>query len=132
MDLGELSRVLEDVKGTVFCSLDHAGGEDDRGVGSLLDSIEDANAPDPLADLESAELRDQLLDAINRLPEQERLVMAFYYYEEITLKEIGETLRISESRASQVHSRALLRLRTRIKNTWGREELSADMLRVAA
>ncbi len=122
MDPHELYRVMEDVKGTVFYSLDHAGSDDDRGAAGLLDSIEDPNAVDPLAEMESRERRQQLLEAINRLPEQERLVVAFYYYEEITLKEIGETLHISESRASQVHSRALLRLRTRIRNSWGRSD----------
>jgi RNA polymerase sigma factor FliA len=123
MDPHDLYRVMEDVKGTVFYSLDQTGAEDERGsVTGLMESIEDTNAPDPLADLETSEMKEQLLHAINRLPEQERLVMAFYYYEEITLKEIGETLRISESRASQVHSRALQRLRTRVRNSWGRED----------
>jgi RNA polymerase sigma factor for flagellar operon FliA len=123
MDPHDLYRVMEDVKGTVFYSLDQTGAEDERGsVTGLMESIEDTNAPDPLADLETSEMKEQLLHAINRLPEQERLVMAFYYYEEITLKEIGETLRISESRASQVHSRALQRLGARRRNTWGRED----------
>jgi RNA polymerase sigma factor for flagellar operon FliA len=122
MDPHEMYRIMEDVKGTVFYSLDQAGPEDERGLSGLMDSIEDLNAPDPLGDLESAETKQHLLDAINKLPEQERLVVAFYYYEEITLKEIGETLHISESRASQVHSRALQRLRTRIRNSWGRED----------
>ena len=128
MEAQEYYRIMEDVKGTVFYSLDHSGPEDERGVASLMESIEDPNAPDPLGNIETSEIKDHLLQAINRLPEQERLVVAFYYYEEITLKEIGETLHISESRASQVHSRALQRLQTRIRNTWGRDDAVGHQL----
>lgn len=128
MDAQEYYRIMEDVKGTVFYSLDHSGPEDERGVTGLLESIDDPNAPDPLGDIETSEIKDHLLEAINRLPEQERLVVAFYYYEEITLKEIGETLHISESRASQVHSRALQRLQTRIRNSWGRDDAVGHQL----
>ena len=63
---------------------------------------------------ELTEARGILLGAINHLPEQERLVVALYYYEELTLKEIGEILGISESRVSQVHTKAIRRLRRRV------------------
>ncbi len=56
-----------------------------------------------------------LLGTIDALPEQERLVIALYYYEHLTLKEIGRTLGISESRVSQVHTRAMSRLRLRVQ-----------------
>ncbi len=73
--------------------------------------MEDPNAPDVLTRLEEEETRIVLLDTLNRLPEQERIVVALYYYEHMTLREIGVTLGISESRVSQVHSRAVMRLK---------------------
>jgi RNA polymerase sigma factor for flagellar operon FliA len=75
----------------------------------------DPDAPDALEGIEEVETKHLLLEAINRLSEQERLVVALYYYEEMTLKEIGETLMISESRVSQIHTKAMTRLRGRMR-----------------
>jgi RNA polymerase sigma factor for flagellar operon FliA len=58
------------------------------------------------------ELREALVGAIQRLPERERLVITLYYYEELTLKEIGEVLGVTESRVSQLHTKAVLRLKS--------------------
>src|SRR5262249_8154725 len=90
--------------------------EDGDSLG-LADVIPDPSTPDVLARLEEEETRRLLLETLNRLPEQERLVVALYYYEHMTLREIGVTLGISESRVSQVHSRAMQRLRTRVRRT---------------
>src|SRR5215203_5252802 len=67
---------------------------------SLLDTITDENAPDPAAVMDQAELKDRVADAIARLPEREKLVIALYYYENLTLREIGEVLGVTESRVS--------------------------------
>jgi RNA polymerase sigma factor for flagellar operon FliA len=80
----------------------------------LGDALEAENDVDLLETIELDEARGILLRAINILPEQERLVVALYYYEELTLKEIGEILGISESRVSQVHTKAIRRLRKRV------------------
>ncbi|MGZ5359522.1 MAG: RNA polymerase sigma factor WhiG [Solirubrobacterales bacterium] len=82
---------------------------------SLLDTIEDESAPDPQAALDTSEVRDLLQEAIQDLPEREQLVIALYYFENLTLREIGEVLGVTESRVSQLHSKAVLRLRGRLK-----------------
>jgi RNA polymerase sigma factor for flagellar operon FliA len=84
---------------------------------SLLDTIEDENAPDPQAALDTSEVKDRLQEAIQDLPERETLVIALYYFENLTLREIGEVLGVTESRVSQLHSKAVLRLRSRLKTT---------------
>jgi RNA polymerase sigma factor for flagellar operon FliA len=66
-----------------------------------------------------------MLRTLDQLPEQERLVVALYYYEHMTLKEIGRTLGISESRVSQVHTRAMTRLRLRLHRALHGEEKAA-------
>ena len=81
---------------------------------SLLDTIHDPDAPDPAAAMDAADLKDPLADAIARLPEREKLVVALYYYENLTLREIGEVLGVTESRVSQLHTKAVLRLRSRL------------------
>lgn len=78
---------------------------------SLLDTIKDPDAPDPQALLASSDVREQLLEVIQKLPEREKLVIALYYFEGLTLREIGDVLGVTESRVSQLHSKAVLRLR---------------------
>jgi RNA polymerase sigma factor FliA len=88
---------------------------------SLLDTIQDPGAPDPASVIDASELKDRVADSIARLPEREKLVIALYYYENLTLREIGEVLGVTESRVSQLHTKAVLRLRSRIQS----EEVSA-------
>ena len=80
---------------------------------SVLDTITDPNAVDPESEAQSSEVKDRLADAIESLPERERLVIALYYYENLTLREIGEVLGVTESRVSQLHTKAVLGLRSR-------------------
>ncbi len=81
---------------------------------SLLDTLTDENAPDPAAVMDQTELKERIAEAIRRLPERERLVIALYYYENLTLREIGDVLSVTESRVSQLHTKAVLRLRSRL------------------
>jgi RNA polymerase sigma factor for flagellar operon FliA len=81
---------------------------------SLLDTLQDHDAPDPAAMMDQTDLKDRVADAIARLPEREKLVIALYYYENLTLREIGEVLGVTESRISQLHTKAVLRLRGRL------------------
>jgi RNA polymerase sigma factor for flagellar operon FliA len=115
MSLADYHRLMDQVRGAVLLSLDETRSPEEGDSLGLADVIEDPNAPDVLARLEEEETRIVLLDTLNRLPEQERIVVALYYYEHMTLREIGVTLGISESRVSQVHSRAVLRLRSRVR-----------------
>jgi RNA polymerase sigma factor FliA len=116
ISLNELLRLIEEVRGTALLSLDQAVTVDeDHDLAGLADMIEDEDAPDALSLIEDEESKMLLLESVNNLTEQERLVVALYYYEEMTLKEIGETLHISESRVSQIHTKAILRLRGRMR-----------------
>jgi RNA polymerase sigma factor FliA len=83
---------------------------------SLLDTMRDPNAVDPARELGVSELKDRLATAISRLPEREKLVIALYYYENLTLREIGEVLGVTESRVSQLHTKAVLRLKARLQS----------------
>jgi RNA polymerase sigma factor for flagellar operon FliA len=82
-----------------------------------MDVIHDPNAKDPNTVAEYEEMKVILGDAIEKLPERERLVIALYYYEGLTLKEIGQVLGVTESRISQMHSKAILRLRGRLSRS---------------
>jgi RNA polymerase sigma factor for flagellar operon FliA len=82
---------------------------------SLMDTIEDPGAPDPAKVLDMGDLKDRIAESIARLPEREKLVIALYYYENLTLREIGEVLGVTESRISQLHTKAVLRLRSRMQ-----------------
>jgi RNA polymerase sigma factor for flagellar operon FliA len=83
---------------------------------SLLDTLHDPDAPDPERVVDATELKDRVADAIARLPEREKLVIALYYYENLTLREIGEVLGVTESRISQLHTKAVLRLRSHLQH----------------
>ena len=82
---------------------------------SLLDTVQDPTAVDPAHEMDLTDLKDRLTDAIQRLPEREKLVVALYYYENLTLREIGEVLGVTESRVSQLHTKAVLRLKSRLQ-----------------
>jgi RNA polymerase sigma factor for flagellar operon FliA len=112
----EMARLLDEVRGVVLLSLNQPGGEGEEGhSGGLAEVIEDPNAGDALDDIERFQMADILVDVISDLTEQEKLVLSLYYYEEMNLKEIGETLSISESRVSQIHTKAIGRLRNRMR-----------------
>ena len=83
---------------------------------SLLDTLQDPNAADPAQAMDATEMKDRLADAIARLPEREKLVVALYYYENLTLREIGEVLGVTESRVSQLHTKAVLRLKSALQS----------------
>jgi RNA polymerase sigma factor for flagellar operon FliA len=125
MDRGEFYRLLDHVRGAVLVSLDETRSSDDQESTTLGEHLPDPRAVDMNARLEDEQTRLVLLRTLDLLPEQERLVVALYYYEHLTLKEIGRTLGISESRVSQVHTRAMSRLRLRLHKALAGEELAA-------
>jgi RNA polymerase sigma factor for flagellar operon FliA len=84
---------------------------------SLLDTIPDTHAADPQEALATSEIKDRLAEAIATLPEREQLVVALYYYEHLTLREIGEVLGVTESRVSQLHTKAVMRLKVQLQPT---------------
>jgi RNA polymerase sigma factor for flagellar operon FliA len=111
----ELSRLLDEVHGTALLSLSKSvSSDEDQDFIQLEDIVDDPAHRDALDQIETDEAREVLLETIDGLPEQQRLVVALYYYEEMTLKEIGEALHISESRVSQIHTRAVKTLKARL------------------
>ena len=103
-----------------LCSISSGGGGDQV---ALIDTIEDTTGPEPQSELAQTELKEALGEAIARLPEREKLVVTLYYYEELTLREIGEVLGVTESRVSQLHTKAILRLKARLAGSPAREPL---------
>jgi RNA polymerase sigma factor FliA len=83
---------------------------------SLLDTLQDPDALDPSELMDATDMKDRVADAIARLPEREKLVVALYYYENLTLREIGEVLGVTESRVSQLHTKAVLRLKSALQS----------------
>ncbi len=119
--LVELQQVLSKLSYTSVMSFEemwsNTQDRDDRP--DVLGSIADRTAEDPVQVFESAEVKEILADAIERLPDREKTVVALYYYEGLTLKEIGVVLGVTESRVSQLHTKAVLRLRARLHAAQG-------------
>ena len=112
----ELDDSLSEISRSSIAALDElwtvSGSSGDQVA--LIDTIEDTAGPAPTAALDQAEVKEMIADAISRLPEREKLVVTLYYYEELTLREIGEVLGVTESRVSQLHTKAILRLKARL------------------
>jgi RNA polymerase sigma factor FliA len=119
MSVEEFNNALLDIANSSVLALDDlwtfADPEGGGGQLSVLDTIQDPNAIDPEAEAHTSELKDRLADSIESLPDRERLVIALYYYENLTLREIGEVLGVTESRVSQLHTKAVLGLRSRFQ-----------------
>ena len=112
----EFQDSLLDISRTSIAALDELWSSSSTGGDpvALIDTIEDPLAEEPQAAMGQTALRESLAEAIARLPEREKLVVTLYYYEELTLREIGEVLGVTESRVSQLHTKAILRLKARL------------------
>ncbi|MCS6326870.1 MAG: FliA/WhiG family RNA polymerase sigma factor [Nitrospira sp.] len=114
MSQEELDEFLTRSRGAVVISLDDLGVQDADGH-KIIIMLTDSNQPDPLSMLVSERARHVLETAIQDLPEKERLVLSLYYFEELTMKEIGQALKVTESRVCQIHSKAILHLKARLE-----------------
>lgn len=112
----QFSHMLAETSFTSVLSLEDMWKLDKDGANNVrvIDTIQDTNVPDPISMVMLDEQKHILTEAIYKLPEREKLVIALYYYEGLTLKEIGKVLGVSESRISQMHTKAILRLRGRL------------------
>jgi len=111
----ELATVLGQISFVGVVALDEllsAGSE--RGSGATVGDTIAGGGHDPVEMFESEEMRQVLADAINRMPDRERLVLTLYYYEGLTLAEIGGVLGVTESRVCQIHTKAIFQLRSRL------------------
>jgi RNA polymerase sigma factor for flagellar operon FliA len=127
LTLVEYQTLLGDLKGLEIGSL-HMERSEDSGDDELA-YIPGSPDEDPLFRCLKGEMKQRLTDAIDDLPEKERMVLTLYYYEELTMREIGLTLGVVESRVSQIHSSAVLRLRTALTNLRTGDSTVADKLR---
>jgi RNA polymerase sigma factor FliA len=116
ISVDEFQNILMKISNSTVIALDELWTVSDASGDqvSLLDTLQDQNAPNPQQMLDVSELKDRLANAISALPEREKVVIALYYYENLTLREIGDVLGVTESRVSQLHTKAVLRLRSRL------------------
>lgn len=116
--MGISLKELTDIQGYVnyisMMSLETILFGDDEEM-SLLNSIEDTKSPSPQKSLEEKELLEYLRMGLDNLKERDRLILNLYYFEKLTLRQVGEVLEVSESRVCQLHSRAILNLRKEIE-----------------
>lgn len=117
LTLDEFHQTVLKVSGTSVLSLNdvwYSGDSSDRM--SIGDSIESPSSLNPDVIVEREEVKRVIIEAINELPEKEKMVLVLYYHEDLTFKEIGQVLQVSESRISQLHTKANLRLRAKLTN----------------
>ena len=115
ISLSDLHTIFSQVSYVNVVALDELLGGGDKGEGvSLGDTLEDTRAEDPVMAFETEETKQILADAINGLPEREKVVVTLYYYEGLTLAEIGKVLGVTESRICQMHSKAVIQMRSKM------------------
>ena len=111
----DLQQMLREAQGVAVVSVDELRGEGDEDFErNLLEYLADPEAVQPDVKLNLDQIYQIVADAIDNLPEKERLVISLYYYDELTMKEIGEIMDITESRVSQIHTKAVIRLRSKL------------------
>lgn len=111
----ELHDLLRQVSALSLFSLEDMGVRGDDEALDILEAIEDPEGKDPMVLARISELKAETIKAVEGLKEKERLVISLYYYDELTLKEIGKVLDITESRVCQIHSETMLKLKGRLK-----------------
>jgi RNA polymerase sigma factor for flagellar operon FliA len=110
----ELNEVFSKVNVGTISSLDDVVYEGEESSTSLSETIEDKNQKDAHDVLEKSEIKNYLIERLKELSDKEKMVITLYYYEDLTLKEIGQVMDISESRVSQIHSKAILKMRSKL------------------
>jgi RNA polymerase sigma factor FliA len=113
----EFQQTMLKISGTSVLSLNDVwySGDDSDKI-SIGESIESPQSLNPDTIVEKDEVKRVIMQAINELPDKEKKVLVLYYYEDLTLKEIGQVLEVTESRVSQLHTKAILRLRAKLTN----------------
>ncbi|MEI7474977.1 MAG: FliA/WhiG family RNA polymerase sigma factor [bacterium] len=108
----KIEAIMAEMQSNTMVSIYDKRGDSSSSDGiEIIDTIQDSNSKDPLNELESKDVKNQLSKALGLLPERERMILALYYHENMTLKEIGEAISISESRVCQLHAQAIMKLR---------------------
>jgi RNA polymerase sigma factor for flagellar operon FliA len=117
LEIDKFHTMLNQVRGISMVNLEEVRGTNSDGdrTGTFADIIEDVHSENPFASLKLLETKNVISDTIGLLPEKERLVVSLYYYEDLNMKEIGGILGITESRVCQIHTKAVMRLRSKLK-----------------
>ncbi len=115
MDLDTFYKLLDETKSVSFMDIEFLRQKNNEAANPTLAETFSMDERDPFTALNMTQIREQLAKAISDLPEKEKLTVSLYYQEELTMKEIGEVLGYTESRISQMHSKAMLRLRSKLK-----------------
>ncbi|HEY9074652.1 MAG TPA: FliA/WhiG family RNA polymerase sigma factor [Desulfobaccales bacterium] len=118
LELTDYYQLLDETKTLFLVNLEGYGGKGPGQPGTdreLSEILQDENLRDALQILHASELREVVLQAIEALPDKEKLLISLYYYEELTMKEIGQIMGYTESRISQMHTQAVFRLRHRLR-----------------
>jgi RNA polymerase sigma factor for flagellar operon FliA len=118
LQIEKFHELLNQVRGVSLVNLEElrgAGSEGER-TGSYADIVEDVHSENPYSALKQQEMRRVIAETIGSLPDKERLVLTLYYYEDLNMKEIGSILGITESRVCQIHTKAVGRLRSKLKS----------------
>ena len=124
MELKSLQELLGDLRGLDLGSLEGMAAESDR-PDQVYNYVPNSPEEDPLYVCQKSEMREYLTQAVSELPERDRQVLALYYHEELTMKEVGAVLGVGEGRVSQIHSAALIRLRARLQQLLSPRALAA-------
>jgi len=117
-DMGQYHKTIDIISGTTLLSLDEMISSSNNGDEVKRIDILGNDEENTLHTMERNELIENVAKLISNLAEQERLVVALYYYEELTLKEIGLVLKVTESRVSQIHTTAIIKIRAKLKSLY--------------
>jgi RNA polymerase sigma factor for flagellar operon FliA len=119
ISVSELRSLYQQISFVSLVALDElmTVGGDKADSMPLIETLRDSGTADPVAAFESEEMKGILLEAINKLPDREKIVVTLYYYEGLTLAEIGQVLGVTESRICQMHTKAVLQLRSRMSDS---------------
>jgi RNA polymerase sigma factor for flagellar operon FliA len=113
LSVAQYEDLLDEIRPATFVCLDSAGGsESEEEEGSRYESIADETQPDPSDEAARREMAERIAERLEELPEVQRKVLALYYFEGMRLREIAEAFRVTESRICQIHSQAILSIRS--------------------
>jgi RNA polymerase sigma factor for flagellar operon FliA len=126
-DMDNFHALIDQLHGLTVGSFEAPSDADEKGEGHV-NYYPDDGSNDPYARFETKQITAMLAEAIDALPERERMVLSLYYYEEFTMKEIGTLLGVNESRVSQIHTKATLRLRAKLAKSATNFESAFEML----
>lgn len=121
--IDEFHDLVNQVRPVSLLPIDQATSFSSTDKKSIMDILEGSRTNNPFNQLNVKAIKELVAQAIEELPERQRLVLSLYYYEDLNLKEIGQVLRVTESRVSQLHAQAVTRLRAKLAATIGAGEL---------